>query len=349
MIVSIIVPAYNTEKYIGRCLDSIINQVYKNLEIIIIDDCSKDNTKQIIKEYAEKDNRIRPFYSSQNKGVSFSRNIGLKASVGDYVMFVDSDDELTKDAVRRMVDIALKYDSDYVDSYEIINYKKKNNKTYMFTESKLPKNNLILGDIKKNPKIINMYMYIKGKLIKKELINNLTFDEDLKIYEDVVFEAKLKSKLKNYVMMNKPVYIYYQRENSLINTFGKKHTYFLKAANMVKDIYNNYDNNIKLNVEANLFQNAVLTLFTKVIKNNDTLENNIKISKKFLEELVFLFPNYLENKKINVIIRKLVPKLINNDKKLEKMIKKFKNKDFISLYFSFLSIKNKYNLKNPLE
>lgn len=139
MVVSIIIPAYNSEKFIRRCLDSVVNQIYKNIEIIVVDDASTDNTEKIIKEYAEKDNRIRPFYSSENKGVSFSRNIGLKASTGEYIMFVDSDDELTKDAIRRMVDIANKYNSDYVDSYQIIKYA-KNNKEYMFTEFKLPKN-----------------------------------------------------------------------------------------------------------------------------------------------------------------------------------------------------------------
>ena len=126
-------------------------------------------------------------------------------------MFVDSDDELTKDAVRRMIDISVKYNSDYVDSYEIVKYTKRNNKVCMFTESKLPNKYLVLGSIKENPKIISMYMYIKGKLIKKELIDNLLFDENLRIYEDLVFEQTLKSKVKNYVMMNKPIYVYYQR------------------------------------------------------------------------------------------------------------------------------------------
>ena len=245
MTVSIIIPAYNSEKFIKRCLDSVINQIYKNLEIIVIDDASKDNTKQIIKEYAEKDNRIRPFYSSENKGVSFSRNIGLKASTGEYIMFVDSDDELTKDAVRRMIDIAVKYNSDYVDSYEIVKYTKRNNKVCMFTESKVPKKHLVLGSIKENPKIISMYMYSKGKLIKRELVGDLIYDESLRVYEDVVFEQTLKSRVKNYVMMNKPVYFYYQREDSLINALGKKHTYFLESVKRVKLIYEDFDKKYK--------------------------------------------------------------------------------------------------------
>ena len=291
MTVSIIIPAYNSEKFIKRCLDSVINQIYKNLEIIVIDDASKDNTKQIIKEYAEKDNRIRPFYSSENKGVSFSRNIGLKASTGEYIMFVDSDDELTKDAVRRMIDIAVKYNSDYVDSYEIVKYTKRNNKVCMFTEFKVPKKHLVLGSIKENPKIISMYMYSKGKLIKRELVGDLIYDESLRVYEDVVFEQTLKSRVKNYVMMNKPVYFYYQREDSLINALGKKHTYFLESVKRVKLIYEDFDKNIKDIIEEMLFQNAFLTLFTKVIKNNDGITKNIELSKAYLEELVNLFPD----------------------------------------------------------
>lgn len=348
MIVSIIIPTYNSEKYIKRCLDSVINQIYKNLEIIVVDDYSKDNTKKIIKEYADKDDRIRPFYSSENKGVSFSRNIGLKASTGEYIMFVDSDDELTKDAIRRMVDIASKYNSDYVDSFEIVKYTKKN-KEYVFTESKLPKNHLILGSVQDNPKIIDLYMYSKGKLIKKELIGNLLYDESLKIYEDFVFEQTLKSKVKNYVMINKPIYIYYQREDSLINSLGEKHLCFLESAMKVKEIYEYYDEEIKNIIEAMIFKNAFLTLFTKVINNNKSVDENIKISRVYLEKLVNLFPNYRNNKKLQKIIKNLTNKLMNNEIKMKRFIKFVSKINFISLYFKFLSIKNKYKIKNPLE
>lgn len=348
MVVSIIIPAYNSEKFIRRCLDSVVNQIYKNIEIIVVDDASTDNTEKIIKEYAEKDNRIRPFYSSENKGVSFSRNIGLKASTGEYIMFVDSDDELTKDAVRRMVDIANKYNSDYVDSYQIIKYA-KNNKEYMFTEFKLPKKHLVLGSIENNPKIINMYMYIKGKLIKKNLINDLLFDESLKIYEDLVFEQTIKSKVRNYVMINKPIYVYYEREDSLVNSLGKKHECYLQASKLVKEIYKNYDINIKNIVESMLFQNGILTLFTKVIKNNDTLDNNFILSKNYIKELIDLFPNYNENKNINIFIKKFVIKISDDDKELKKYIRKFSKKNYINLYFKYLSVKNKYSIKNPLD
>lgn len=345
---SVIIPAYNVEQYISRCLDSVINQVYRNLEIIVIDDASTDNTSRIIKEYAEKDNRIIPFYSSVNKGVSATRNIGLEACTGDYIVFVDSDDELTKEAIRRMIDIAVKYNSDFVDSYHLLYYTKANKKQLSFTEHKIPKKLLVLGAVNENKKILSMYTYITGKLYRRDLIDNLRFDESLNIYEDLVFDNELKSRVKNYVFLNKVLYLYYQREDSLINTFGKKHLMFLDAARKVKEIYLNYNKDIKDKVSAILFQNIVLTLFTKVIKNDDNLGDNVETTKKCLNDLINIFPDYQDNKYLNKLIKKFVIKYINDDEKLKKLIKKLQKKNLIRLYFNYLSIFNKYEIKNPL-
>ena len=349
MKVSVIVPAYNAEKYLPKSIESIINQVYKNIEIIIIDDASTDNTKAIIKAYAEKDDRILPFYQSENKGVSAARNVGLKAATGDYIMFVDSDDELTKDAIRRMIDLADKYNSDFIDSYHLLYFKKRNGKVVSFTEKKLPKKVLVLGTIHDDKRVINMNTYVTGKLIKRDLIDGLTFDETLRRYEDLVFEHELKQRVKNYVFMNRTIYFYYQREDSLVNTFGKKHLCFLDAAKKVKELYSDYEKDIKEEIEAMLFQNFVLTLFTKVIKNDDTLENNTEIVQLALDELIKLFPDYMENNYINKLIKYKLNKLINDKNKLQKFIKKMRKKNFINIYFNYLSKVNKYEIKNPLE
>ena len=348
MKVSVIIPAYNCEKYISRAIESVINQVYKNIEIIIIDDASTDNTKNIIKKYAEKDNRIIPFYSTINKGVSASRNIGLKACTGDYIMFIDSDDEITRDAIRRMIDVALKYNSDYVDSYHLLYYKKKNGKIVSFTEHKLPNNNLVLGSLNDNIKILNLYTYVTGKLIKKELLDNLFFDEDLRTYEDLVFEHELKIRIKNYVLINNTIYLYYQVENSLINTLGKKHLVYLDAAKKVKDIYTSYNKEIRDSIEAILFQNVILTLFTKVIKNDDSISENTKLVTNAMRELIDTFPNYEKNKKISKIIKNRVKLYLNDENKLYKFIRKMQKIDTINLYFIFLSIVNKHEIKKML-
>lgn len=342
MLVSIIIPTYNSQNFLKRCLDSVINQIYKKIEIIVVDDASEDDTKKIIKYYSEKDSRIIPYFQSLNKGVSISRNIGLKAASGDYIMFLDSDDELTKDAIRRMVDISNRYKSDFVDSYNLLEYKKKNGKIVRFTEKRLPKKTLVLGNINDNIKILNMNTYIKGKLIKKSLFDGLEFDENLRCYEDLVLEHKLKRRLNNYTLINKPIYIYYQREDSLINTFGENHLFFLEAARKVKENYKECNKQIRDEIESMLFNNMFLTCLTKVVKNEDSIDNNVMLAKNFLKEIIQIFPQYKENKKINILIKKYIYKFTNNEIKLKNFIKKTKNINFISLYFNYLSIVNRY-------
>ena len=101
-IVSIIVPVYNGEKYISRCLDSLINQTYSNLEIVLVNDGSIDKSKEILNEYAKTDNRIK-IYDQINQGASVARNIGLEKANGKYIMFVDADDYIDSHMVEEMI------------------------------------------------------------------------------------------------------------------------------------------------------------------------------------------------------------------------------------------------------
>lgn len=97
-LITVIIPVYNSEKYIEKCLTSVTNQIYKNLEIIVVDDGSSDNSIDIIKNYAKKDNRIKIF-SQENQGLSAARNVGLDLATGEYIVFLDSDDWLELDAL----------------------------------------------------------------------------------------------------------------------------------------------------------------------------------------------------------------------------------------------------------
>lgn len=117
--VSIIVPVYKVEKYLSRCVESLINQTYRNLEILLVDDASPDNSRRIIKEFAEKDLRVRPLYQEHNLGVSQARNRGLEEMTGDWVCFCDGDDWYDIDYVEKMLQCASREMSDYI----ICNYK----------------------------------------------------------------------------------------------------------------------------------------------------------------------------------------------------------------------------------
>ena len=109
--ISVIVPAYNVEKYIEQCLNSISNQTYRNLEIIVINDGSTDRTREIIENLSIKDQRIRVI-NQENKGLVLTREVGIKLSTGEYITFVDGDDTIKNDMYERLINNLLKYDAD---------------------------------------------------------------------------------------------------------------------------------------------------------------------------------------------------------------------------------------------
>ncbi len=111
LLISIIIPAYNIENYIVRCLDSLLNQTYKNLEVIVVDDGSSDNTGKIIDDYASKYENIKVIHK-KNAGVSAARNSGIDVANGDYIGFVDGDDTVDKEMFEVLIDNAIKYDAD---------------------------------------------------------------------------------------------------------------------------------------------------------------------------------------------------------------------------------------------
>ena len=121
--VSVIVPVYNVEDYLRECLDSIINQTLREIEILCIDDCGTDNSYNILEEYAKKDDRIKILKNNQNMGVGYSRNIGIKESKGEYIAFIDSDDYISKDYYQNLYTTAKKYDSDVVNTLNICSNK----------------------------------------------------------------------------------------------------------------------------------------------------------------------------------------------------------------------------------
>lgn len=112
--VSVIIPIYNVDQYLTKCLESVINQTYKNLEIICVNDCSSDNSYTILEEYFQKDNRIKIIYREKNGGLSAARNSGLDVATGEYIYFIDSDDWIGLDYIDGMVKAIEKANTDIV-------------------------------------------------------------------------------------------------------------------------------------------------------------------------------------------------------------------------------------------
>lgn len=229
--VSVIIPVYNVEDYLERCLDSVINQTYKNLEIIVVDDGSTDNSGEICDEYDKKDSRIIVIHKD-NGGVSSARNQGMDICTGDYIAFVDSDDYIHPTTYYTCMNIMLKEELDYIE----FEYKKVD-KTEIFDI--LPPINLEFHNSKEvlsgriNWK--KHYCSSVNKLFNKKFINNFRFPSIEIGEDDYLFnEYAFKINKVAYVPLN--FYYYFNRGNSAMNSeFTLVHA---KALNLRIDFYN---------------------------------------------------------------------------------------------------------------
>ena len=208
--ISVIVPVYNVEQYLQRCVDSILNQTYHGeMEIILIDQ-STDGGVQICDDYALADSRIK-LIRIKAEGLSHARNIGIDAAVGNYLLFVDSDDWLERDAVEYLYGILTEYSADIAIGSFFYAFSRKRRKKYLAS-----KKNFLIVKTEVEEKMTNIPVMTWAKLYKKELFSDLKFPYN-KLYEDVFTTHKLCFKAKKIVVSNKTVYNYFQRENSIMN------------------------------------------------------------------------------------------------------------------------------------
>ena len=197
--VSIIIPIYNVEQYLPKCLDSVINQTYKNLEIICVNDCSLDDSLEICQQYATKDSRIKIIDRKQNGGLSATRNSGLEVASGEYVYFIDSDDYIDLDYIEKMVSEAIKNDAKVVLNTNIL-YKINGRESQHMPE--LTKNNISNVFLPANECVWNVIWNACAYLWKKSFLDsiNARFPQGY-VIEDMYFQAITLAQLdKVYVM-----------------------------------------------------------------------------------------------------------------------------------------------------
>lgn len=214
--ISIIIPIYNVEKYLDYCLKSIIEQTYKNLEIILINDGSTDNSLEICYKYKKIDKRII-LIDNKNHGVSYSRNKGIDVATGKYIVFVDSDDTIDKNYIFELVNA----NKDNFYDIVMVNFKDvfiKND------EKKVEYNNINVNLL--SGRFFDDYYYIKsivrspwGKLFKRDIIekNNIKFPVEISLGEDYVFNMQYYRFVKHYRYVNKHLYNYFHRNRKCLS------------------------------------------------------------------------------------------------------------------------------------
>lgn len=275
---SIIIPVYNVEKYIRKCLDSIINQTYSNFEVIIVNDGTKDNSQSIIDEFCEKDSRFKS-YIKENGGLSDARNYGVKYATGDYIIFLDSDDFIEKDLLLNLNEIInqdktdiIRYNLNIVD--EDGNLIKKNDN--------IKKSGDLIKNILLNRFVEPAWLYAYNRDFYLE--NKFSFPKG-KIHEDFYLTLLILDKAKNVKILNYNGYNYVQRTSGIMGNSD-----YEKTKKYVSDFY-----------EHNTYHNR--NIINKHILSYSNRSLIFKLSELKEEEL----NDYLNKIKENKILKKIKP------------------------------------------
>ena len=288
--VSVIVPVYNVEKYIEKCLKSLINQTIEELQIIIVNDGSTDSSKEkiqkYIKKYKQENGKKEIIYlEKQNGGLSDARNYGMKYATSKYIAFLDSDDYIENDTYQKMYKKIEEEKGDMVECDFIWEYPNKNK----IDTGVIYKLDTIIKDIR---------VVAWNKLIKKEIIdkNKIEFPKGYR-YEDVLFTYKLIPYLNKISFIKEPLIHYVQRENSISNNQTIK----------TKDIIYVLDRTLKYYKEKGIYEKYkeqleyiyVRYMFCSSLKRMRRIKNR-KIRKEYLKEsfekVYITFPNWKKNK-----------------------------------------------------
>ena len=266
--ISVIVPIYNGEKFLPKCIESILNQTFKNFELLLINDGSKDSSLDICNKYLEKFPDKIKIFNNKNMGCSATRNFGIENSQGNYLLFIDSDDWIEKDMLEKMYQKALLEDSDVVIS-GVIREDMVSSTTLIqnptFEESAyfwLTENNLI--------------PYIWNKLYKKSLIfnNNILFPVNIRLSEDMVFNIKTLLEAKKITVLSKAFYHYIIHGNNTVLNIENRRDIFLALETIYEYLLEKkLDNDIELfNRLRELSEIHIKSAFLKLLYSKDRKE-----------------------------------------------------------------------------
>lgn len=283
--VSVIVPIYNVEKYLEKCINSLLSQTLEDIQIILVNDGSKDNSGNIAKEY-EKNNKNRIIYvEKENGGLSDARNYGLKYATGDFIAFLDSDDYIEKNAYEEMYNKAIEENADYVECDFIWEFPNK-----IRVDKQYPYKN-------KKEMLSFVRVVAWNKLIKRQLIidNNLEFPKGLR-YEDVEFTYKLIPFINKFAYVDKPFIHYVQREGSIANVQNERTAEIFTVLDNVIEFYKK--NNIYEKYRDELEYNYARYLLCSSLKRMCKIKAKTireKLLTESWERLNLNFPNWKEN------------------------------------------------------
>ena len=325
--ISVIIPIYNVEKYLPKCINSVLNQTYSNLEIILVNDGSTDSCKQICEEYKKLDNRIK-IINKKNGGLSDARNYGIEASTGNYIAFLDSDDWIDKKLYMTLYKIIKRYDADI----SVCNFKKSylngDNKTHNSGKIKCYSNIEALNELYGKNSVQMIVAW--NKLYKRSTIKELRFPVG-RIHEDEYLTPIIIYNANKLVYIDNQLIYYRQTPNSIMNSkFNIKRLDYLYVLENRIEFF-------KENMLDQLYEKSIETYILKIIdfyfkvKHSD-IKNKKNINKILIEKL-----DSIDNQ-WDVILTKSLRKNLN-------LFKRYPYLYEIKICLAKLLIKLKYNIK----
>lgn len=283
-LISVIVPIYKAESYLDKCIESIVNQTYKNIEVILVDDGSPDNCPKICDNWAKKNERIKVIHK-QNGGVSSARNVGIENATGKYICFIDSDDSVENEYFEKFIKEIQNFELVVCGYSKVLNGEKKG-KVLFSNEARnvIPKN-----------QIMNLYQKVLisapwAKFYQKSIIdeNNIRFPEDMSLGEDMVFNFSYIDKIENIAIINESLYNYnLDNDNSLLRKYRKD------LFDINKKLYNKLDTYVySWNLDESqmqIFNNAKYYGYANVLfntfekSNSDGFYAKLKYNKQIIK------------------------------------------------------------------
>ncbi len=314
--VTIIVPIYNVEKYLKICIESLVNQTLQEIEIILVNDGSTDNSGKIAKKYQKRFKNKIIYLEKENGGLSDARNFAIPYAKGEYIAFLDSDDYVEKDTYENMYKIAKKEKSDMVECDFYWEY--------------LHKSKIDTGEIyhSKEEMLEEVRVVAWNKLIRREIIQkrNIEFPKGYR-YEDVEFTYKLIPYLDKVSFLKEPCIHYVQRENSISNSQNERTKEIFDILNNViafykeNNLYDKYEEQLEYIYTRYLLCSSLLRIVK--IKDKTTRNKLIEMTWKNLNEK---FPNWKDNR------------ILKNGKSMKNLYIKTVNKFTYKIYSKLFRI-----------
>lgn len=294
---SVIIPVYGTEKYLKKCLESVLNAIDDNVEVIIINDGSPDNSEIIIEEYLARYPNVFQYYKKENGGLSDTKNYGLERCHGDFVIFLDSDDYIEPNMYTDMLQLAMKENADIVACDIFMDYEDGR------AAEQVSCRNYGRTDVLYS--ILDTWLMPASwnKMIRRELYKGLVFPKGLN-NEDVAVTPIVLAKARKIVFTEKPYYHYLQRKGSIQNSgFNEKRFVILDTVKLALDRMNDLSNDKRQMVINTLFLHQVLAMAMYPIREIKNLKERERLLTLYMDKIYDYFPNFMETPSFKELIQ----------------------------------------------